>query len=149
MSGSHIILKFERRGMPLIGALCRQTEAGMVQQPVPKVSDEDVRRIALRDFGEGNVALALSIVEEFGKQSWNKPSPRVRLAILKLADGDLDQLLDATQTAIEDYRDVLAWAEYPRYSREIGFGDVPDSVKQGVIDDDWRQYHEWFERKSA
>jgi hypothetical protein len=125
----------------------------MTQQPVPKVTDEDVRRIALRDFGEKRVALALSIVEEFGKQSWNEPSPRVRLAILKLANGDLDRLLDATQTAIEDYRDVLVAAEYPKYHHEscfaVGFGDAPESVKEPVIDDDWRQYREWFERKSA
>ncbi len=121
----------------------------MVQQPVPRVTEEDVRRIALRDFGEGDVSLALSMVEEFGKQSWNKPSPRVHLAILKLADGDLDRLLDATKAAIEDYRDVLAAAEYPRYSREIAFHDVPECVKQPAIDDDWREYREWFERRSA
>lgn len=125
----------------------------MTRQPVPKVTDEDVRRIALRDFGQDRVKLALSILEEFGKQSWNEPSPRVRLAILKLANGDLDRLLDATQTAIRDYRDVLAAAEYPRYHGEIcfrvGFADASESVKGSVIDDDWREYREWFEGKPA
>jgi hypothetical protein len=119
----------------------------MADQPVPEVTDEDVKRIALRDFGDAQVALALSILEEFGKQDWNRPDPRVRLAILKLANGDLDRLLDETKTAIEDYRDVLAAAEYPRYVREIGFGDVPETMKQVVIDDDWRQYQEWLQRK--
>jgi hypothetical protein len=121
----------------------------MASQPIPKVTDEDVKRIALRDFGEAQVALALSILEEFGKQDRNPPSPRVRLAILKLADGNLDSLLDETQNAIVDYRDVLAGAEYPRYCREIGFRDVPESVQQAVIDDDWKQYHEWFEGTTA
>jgi len=45
-----------------------------------------------------------------------------------------------------DYRDVLAEAKYPGYSREAGFGDVPDAVKQMVIDDDWKQYYEWLHR---
>lgn len=120
----------------------------MVEQPIPNVTNDDVRRIALRDFGPAQLALVLSIIEEFGKQDWNRPSPRVHLAILKLASGNLDQLLDATKTAIEDFRDVLAWAEYPRYIREIGFHDVPDSVKQAVIDDDWKQYREWLEKGS-
>jgi hypothetical protein len=91
-------------------------------------------------------ALALSILEEFGNQEWNRPSPRVRLAILKLANGDLDRLLDHTNTAITDYRDVLSAAEYPRYSREIGFDDVAQATKQAVMADDWRQYREWLER---
>jgi hypothetical protein len=120
-----------------------------VDQPVPNVTEEDVKRIALRDFGDAQVGLALSILDEFGKQEWNRPDPRVRLAILKLANGDLDRLLDATQLAIQDYRDVISAAEYPRYCREIGFDKVPESVKRSVIDDDWRQYCEWLERKSA
>jgi len=121
----------------------------MAKQPVPKVREEDVRRIALRDFGEEQLALALSILDEFAKQSPGEPSARVRLAILKLANGDLDRLTDATKTAIEDYRDVLAAAEYPRYCREVGFADTPESAEQAVIDDDWRQYREWLERKSG
>ncbi len=118
----------------------------MADQPIPKVTDEDVKRIALRDFGDAEVALALSILEEFGKQDRNCPSPRVRVAILKLANGDLDRLLNETKNAIEDYRDVLSEAEYPRYSREVGFNDAPEAVEQAVIDDDWRQYREWLER---
>ncbi len=70
----------------------------------------------------------------------------MRVAILKLANGDLDRLLNETKNAIEDYRDVLSEAEYPRYSREIGFNDAPETLKQAVIDDDWRQYREWLER---
>jgi hypothetical protein len=117
----------------------------MVDQPVPNVTEGDVKRIALRDFGDAQVALVLSILDEFGKQDWNRPDPRVRLAILKLANGNLDRLLDESRTAIQDYRAVLSEAEYPRYSRKIGLGDDPESVQRAVIDDDWRQYREWLE----
>jgi len=116
----------------------------MTDQPVPEVTDEDVKRIALRDFGEDQLPLALSILDEFGKQDWNPPGARVRLAILKLAKVDLDRRLDGTQAAINDYRDVLSAAEYPRYSREVGFREVSKEVKQAIIEDDWKQYREWL-----
>jgi hypothetical protein len=121
----------------------------MTDQPVPHVTDDDVKRVAVRDFGTTQADLALSIVEEFGKQDWNRPSPRVWLAILKLANGDLDRLREITATAIPDYRDVLALAEYPRYSREIGFLDDPESTKQAAIDDDWKQYCRWLGRDAS
>lgn len=119
----------------------------MCKQPIPQVTDQDVRRIALRDFGESQLSQALAILHEFGKQEWNNPSARVRLAILKLANGDLSKLMDNTKVAIEDFRDVLAEAEYPRYSKEIGFDEVAKGHKRAVIADDWRQYREWLERE--
>lgn len=39
---------------------------------------------------------------------------RVQLAVLKLCTGSLDRLEEYIDTAIMDYRDVLAPAEYPR-----------------------------------
>ncbi len=119
----------------------------MANQPVPTVTDEDVTRIALRDFGAAELPLVMSILEEFGKQDWNEPSARVRLAILKLAYGDLDRLLVVTEVAIHDYRDVLSEAEYPRYSREVGFTNVSEELIRNIVEDDWRQYQDWFERE--
>jgi len=63
-----------------------------MDQPVPKVTDMDVERVAIRDFGMTLLSQVICILQEFGKQDWNRPgSARVRLAILKLANGDLDQ----------------------------------------------------------
>ncbi len=39
---------------------------------------------------------------------------RVQLALLKLCEGSLDRLEKCVATAIQDYRDVRAPAEYPR-----------------------------------
>ncbi len=118
----------------------------MPSQPVPEPTDSDVRRVVLRDFGAEQVDVALSIVEEFGKQDWNEPSPRVRLAILKIAKGDIDRLREATQMAISDYRDVLSAAEYPRYMREVGFSNLSSRMAQAIIDADWKQYCEWLDQ---
>ena len=122
----------------------------MAGQPVPRVTDGDVQRIILRDFGRNSQAvLALSILEDLGRQEDGRPSPRVCLAVLKLADGDVNQLRRYTKTATEDYRDVIALAEYPRYFSEVVNANVPETVQYVVIDDDWKQYHEWLEKKPA
>jgi len=121
----------------------------MAGQPVPKVTGDDVQRIIFRDFGSPQTALALSILEDLGRQHKDRrPDPRVCLAVLKLADGDVDQLARYTKTAIEDYRDVIAAAEYPRYFREIVNANVPEPIQYVIIDDDWAQYREWLEKKS-
>ena len=114
----------------------------MAEQPVPDVTEEDVTRVVIRDFGESHIATITSILAEYGS------SPRVRLAILKLSNGDIGQLKEATKTAIEDYRDVLAAAEYPRYFSEVGFDNIPESKEQAIVDDDWNQYRDWLERDS-
>ena len=119
-----------------------------MDQPVPKVTDKDVERIAIRDFGKTQLSQVIDTLQEYGKQDWNRPgSPRVRLAILKLSNGDLDQLSKHTQAAIKDFRDVVCLAEYPRYTVEIGFEKVSKNVARAVIDDDWRQYCEWLEKE--
>jgi hypothetical protein len=115
-----------------------------MHQPVPTVTRADVERIARRDFAPADVSRALAILDEY--QSDGGSPSRVQLAVLKLAAGDISALRREIETAKCDYRDVLAYAEYPRYSREIGFDDVSDSVKQTVIDEDWRQYEIWFKQ---
>lgn len=119
-----------------------------MKQPVPKVTEQDVTRIAVRDFGDDKLSQVLAVLEEYGKQEWNSPTdPRVLLCILKLADGDLELLAKYTETAIQDYRDVIAWAEYPGWSKEIGLEDVPRDLEQEVIETDWRQYCRWLGRE--
>ena len=119
-----------------------------MNQPIPKVTDADVERIAVRDFGNAQLSQVMEILQEYGKQEWNRPGgPRVRLAILKLANGDLEQLSMHTKIAIQDGRDVLSLAEYPRWTAEVGFDEVSRKVERAVIDEDWKQYREWLEKE--
>ena len=114
-----------------------------MEQPIPKVTEEDVNRVIMRDFGEARLPEVLAVL---AKCSFND-TPRVRLAILKLANGNLETLAEQTTIASQDFRDVVAWAEYPRWSKEIGFEDVDQGVAAEVISDDWKQYCEWFGRQ--
>lgn len=119
-----------------------------MNQPIPAVTEKDVERIAIRDFGQTRLFQVMSILGECGKQSWNRSnSPRVRAAILKLANGDLEQLASYTEIAIQDFRDVIAMAEYPRYAAEVVCHKVSPQFQRAVFEDDWKQYREWFKRK--
>jgi hypothetical protein len=70
----------------------------------------------------------------------------VRLAIVKLAGTDLESLRRYTLMAKQDYRDVLAWAEYPLQSKAGVIKAGPD--KDRLIRKDREQYEQWlFEDK--
>ncbi len=55
----------------------------------------------------------MAFLNLYGEELYERERERVQIAILKLSDGDLDQLLVNVEVAKRDYRDVLAYAEYP------------------------------------
>ena len=68
---------------------------------------------------------------------------RVALAALKLAGADLDALARWVRAAREDYRDVLAWAEYPRQMR-LG-PDAPLAEQARARREDAAEYARWLQ----
>jgi hypothetical protein len=56
----------------------------------------------------------MAILDEYGTEPYEQERERVQLAILKLAEGEIDKLLHFTRAAKGDFRDVLYWADYPR-----------------------------------
>ena len=71
---------------------------------------------------------------------------RVQLAILKLSDGDSEKLQDYIQAARIDYRDVLAWAEYPEQNRSGKTRYNTDlDVYEAILKADREQYEAWLE----
>ena len=116
-------------------------------QPVPHVSAADIERVVRRDFAEPKVPDALAILAEYGPQAWHREPARVRLAALKLANGSLEGLRQAIDRAKLDYRDVLALAEYPKYT-QIGFRarTFRSRIQQQIFADDWQQYERWLKK---
>ncbi len=55
----------------------------------------------------------LAILDLYGIGQWETEKERVQLGILKLSEGSLEKLLHYVQTAKQDPRDVMAFAEYP------------------------------------
>ena len=71
---------------------------------------------------------------------------RVQLAILKLSNGDSEKLQDYIQAASLDYRDVLAWAEFPEQIRsgKTRYNTDLDEY-EAILIADREQYEAWLE----
>jgi hypothetical protein len=69
-------------------------------------------------------------------------SERIALAILKFSEGDLDRLSSAIKATRSDWRDVLAWAEYPE---QLALGPRADpQAVQAARARDRAQYLRWL-----
>lgn len=121
-------------------------ERDEVRQPVPQVASEDVARIVDRDFPPPDREEVREILSRYSGRS-AQGEARVRLGVLKLASGDLGTLHQILEMARADYRDVLLYAEYPRYAEATRDGvDLPPDRRRAVIDGDWAEYREWLGR---
>lgn len=81
--------------------------------------------------------------------SWEQERSRVQLAVIKLTDGSFAELEDCIDMARTDYRDVLAYAEYPE-AMKLGFAagsqlsaHQPDELSS-IRARDRRQYEAWL-----
>ena len=89
-------------------------------------------------------------LQSYGTQSYEREAERVRLAILKLCDGQADRVAGLVAAAKRDYRDVLMWAEYPAEGQALwALGpDLTDEQRarlEEVRKQDREQYRKWRE----
>jgi hypothetical protein len=125
----------------------RRQDTFMTHQPVPAVSRQDVIRIVRRDFPNIPEAEVLAILDEYGADRWHRERDRVQLAVLKLAAGDSQALLSQLSTALKDYRDVLAYAEYPTDIMNGWDYKYKPGEHERIYEEDWNQYQQWLTRK--
>lgn len=102
---------------------------------------------ARKDFPDADPAEILAVLDRYGVRPHETEVHRVQMAILKLAKGDRDALEGEVDAAKVDYRDVLAYAEYPA---EMALGPVAlDASSAHEIararHADKAQYREWWE----
>lgn len=116
------------------------------EQLVPDVTSLDVERIVERDF-KYEFTTVMSLLNELKTEERDSGTARVQLAALKLANGSVERLRSKIESAKRDYRDVLAYAEYPEYIRN-GFRvhELPADEQLRMIDNDWKQYNEWLRK---
>jgi len=118
-----------------------------LSQPHPDVSAADVERVVRRDFPPEHVSSVLATLSEYGGENFHREADRVRMAVLKLANRDLEQLRYWIEQAKCDYRDVLSPAEYPLYTKKWGRMDrLTEEEQKKIIDADWAQYQNWFKK---
>lgn len=99
-------------------------------------------------FPDRAPADVLACLDQYGVESYERERRRVQLAILKLCNetgqGDLETYV---QTAKQDYRDVLAWAEYPREFK--AFGETDPARLASARDADRREFQAWRSNDDA
>jgi hypothetical protein len=66
----------------------------VTSRPLPEVTDEDVARVVRRDFSKEKLDAVVAVLNEYGIEKWERSVPRVYLATLKLANGNLEKLKD-------------------------------------------------------
>src|SRR5690349_21549292 len=79
---------------------------------------EMIRVLVARIFGDADRLQAHALLEAYGAAPHEREPIRVRAAALKLSRGRLAELERVLDHARRDYRDVLAWAEYPEELRQ-------------------------------
>ena len=78
----------------------------------------------------------------YGLESYELEPGRVRLAVLKLSGTDISEIEKMIKRSKEDYRDILAWAEYPRQSQNPAMPN--GSNKEKLIEADKIEYDQWL-----
>jgi hypothetical protein len=75
---------------------------------------------------------------------------RVQISILKLSGGDLEDLRAEVESAKRDYRNVLAYAEFPEEMSEWAMSDkeeVNEEEEKRMRERDRQQYIDWLQEK--
>jgi len=83
------------------------------------------------------------LLSRYGVEAYEKEPQRVRLAILKLSRGKIARAEYYLEEAKKDYRDVLAWAEYPEQVRAPTWKLAPEE-NSAMQERDLEQYEKWL-----
>lgn len=102
-----------------------------------------VRRKIAKIYPQRNQQEILASLEEYGQETYETGKVRVYLAILKLCEEEnLPDPSHYVKMAKQDFRDVLAWAEYPNQMRN---GPTKDPLKTAELQKlDEEQYRAWL-----
>lgn len=115
-----------------------------VEQFIPAVYEGDVLRIVYRDFPLEQHAKVLELIEA----SEMKQTPRIVLACLKIANGDLPSLKEQLLDAGGYWREISSKAEYPNYSRKSSraIDHLSEPEGRAIVESDKSQYLEGLGR---
>jgi hypothetical protein len=113
------------------------------QEPAAKISDKTLERLMRREFG----SRAGEVNQKFQQVYSDTPRGKNRFsaAILKLANRDLDRVDYYISACNNDFRDVVAQAEYPRFTR-VAFDEIAKCKKRQFYLSDWKEYLNWLRK---
>ncbi len=110
-------------------------------QPAAKVTDNMLERLIQRDFGDQalNVKLKLSRIDGDTHNGKN----RISAAIIKLSKKDIKAIDYLLEMSKNDYRELIAQAEYPRCSK-LAFDKMEERDMKRIYLNDWIDYCKWI-----
>lgn len=117
-----------------------------MEQKIPNISDDDIKRIGKRDFPQLEIIEIEHLLKGYKSKS-EAGKNRVYAAILKLSENNIDSIRKYVDKANNDFRDVIALAEYPNYSQYAFDDDLSDKKRRQLIKDDWEQYQIWLNKE--
>jgi hypothetical protein len=110
-------------------------------QPVGKVSTNQLEGLIAREFPRNidEITLKFNSIKADNPNAIN----RISAAILNLSNKDISKIDSFIEMSNNDSRDVLALAEYPRYSKLV-FSDLNNKRKKTIYLEDWAEYSKWI-----
>jgi hypothetical protein len=118
----------------------------MVMQHETSALATSVLRKIQRYWPDENPQVILDILNAYGTAEMERGRTRVHLAILKLSDGQKERLPELVAMAKRDYRDVIAYAEYPEQMK-MGFikmRQLSTNERKALKKRDVKQYADWM-----
>ncbi len=114
-----------------------------------KYTRELVRSKAQAVFPGRDVKTVMAELDAYGTEPTEPERERVQMAILKLSeDQKTDNPGPYVDAAKKDYRDVLAWAEYPSQMNGGAIARTDPEGAQRNAEADERQYKAWLNMDS-
>jgi hypothetical protein len=115
--------------------------------PAMSPSRSQVIRKIKRYWPEMDPDDILRILDRYGEEAWEGDRERVHLAILKVSEGEFERLEGLIRAAKADFRDVIAWAEYPKELKTgfVGMKALTPEEARAVREEDRGQYKKWLE----
>ncbi|MFW9993946.1 MAG: hypothetical protein ACFFD4_18020 [Candidatus Odinarchaeota archaeon] len=90
------------------------------------INPDILRKIGC-DYGQEKKSMVLAMLEDFTMKFAeiykDKPGSRIIRCILQLSEGKEEKLTHYIQAALEDWRDVILWAEYDKNDNKIFDGN--------------------------
>ena len=116
------------------------------EQPVATISEEELDFLIGREFPNDKEEVKAKLDKIISTSQIGKN--RFSAAVLKLADRDFTKVDLLVERTLEDFRDIVSLAEYPR-AHKAGFKlfDKEEKVIEGVFLADWKEYSNWKEKK--
>lgn len=113
---------------------------------MPHMTRAKVREKVAEYWPDANPDDILRVLDRYGQEGTERGRARVQLAVLKLCEGDRARLENLVRMAKTDYRDVLAYAEYPEEMKLgfVGMRELSQEEAAAVRRRDREQYLEWL-----